>query len=133
MSRLVAIWNKLRGVKPVTRFRDRKTAARRIWEALQGVRRLVARAAKKDRAIPPRRLTKAAAVIAQMGAPAGVSLKAIMTMTGWQAHTVRGFVSGHLTKRLGLGVRSFKRDGERIYQILGHTRGERIDLLKRRD
>lgn len=35
MKRLVAIWNHLPGVQPVTRFTDRKTAVARIWRAIQ--------------------------------------------------------------------------------------------------
>lgn len=31
-----------------------------------------------------------------------------MTATGWHAHTVRGFISGTLTKNLGLKVESFR-------------------------
>jgi hypothetical protein len=48
----------------------------------------------------------------------GVTLREIRTKTGWQAHTVRGFVSGTLSKKLGLKVESFKSDGaERTYRI----------------
>jgi hypothetical protein len=35
MLRLVAIWNRLPGVKPVRKFTDRSTALRRIWAAIQ--------------------------------------------------------------------------------------------------
>jgi hypothetical protein len=40
-----------------------------------------------------------------------------MAMTGWQSHSVRGFISAQLTKKLGLRVQSFTRDGERVYRI----------------
>jgi len=56
-------------------------------------------------------------VIALLERPAGASLKAIMSATGWQAHSVRGFISGQLGKRLGFRVKSFERDGERVYAI----------------
>lgn len=41
-----------------------------------------------------------------------------MKATGWQAHSVRGFVSGTLGKRMGLVVESAKReDGQRVYRL----------------
>jgi hypothetical protein len=42
-----------------------------------------------------------------------------MRETGWQAHSVRGFISGQLGKKMGLQVRSFQQDGERVYGIRG--------------
>jgi hypothetical protein len=54
-----------------------------------------------------------------MRQPKGGTLKAIMRATGWQAHSVRGFISGQLVKKMGLGVGSFARDGERVYIIKG--------------
>ena len=41
-----------------------------------------------------------------------------MKATGWQAHTVRGFVSGTLIKKHGLKVESFRsEDKERTYRV----------------
>jgi Protein of unknown function (DUF3489) len=41
-----------------------------------------------------------------------------MKATGWQAHSVRGFISGALGKKMGLKVDSVRReDGERVYSI----------------
>jgi hypothetical protein len=58
-------------------------------------------------------------VIELLRQPTGASLKAIMVAIGWQAHSVRGFISGQLGKKMGLRVRSFQRDGERVYAIKG--------------
>ena len=41
-----------------------------------------------------------------------------MKATGWQPHSVRGFLSGTIGKKMGLVVRSTKGDsGERSYSI----------------
>jgi hypothetical protein len=41
-----------------------------------------------------------------------------MRATGWQAHSVRGFLSGSLGKKMGLMVESFKNpQGERTYRL----------------
>ena len=42
MGRMVEIWNSLAGVKPVTKFANRKVATERIWKALQGLGALAA-------------------------------------------------------------------------------------------
>ena len=52
--------------------------------------------------------------------PGGATLKGIMAATGWQAHSVRGFISGTLGKKLGLAVESAKgENGERTYSLKG--------------
>jgi hypothetical protein len=43
-----------------------------------------------------------------------------MKPTGWQAHSVRGFLSGTLGKKMGLTVTSAKADdAERRYSVKG--------------
>ena len=50
--------------------------------------------------------------------PGGASLKEIMKATEWQAHSVRGFLSGTLRMKLGLTIESKKSDdGERTYSV----------------
>jgi len=45
-------------------------------------------------------------------------LQHLMRKTGWQAHSVRGFISGALGKKLRLKLESFKNSrGERAYRI----------------
>ena len=49
----------------------------------------------------------------------GATLAEIAKATDWQNHSIRGFVSGHVTKKLGLKVESTKSEaGERTYRIL---------------
>jgi Protein of unknown function (DUF3489) len=48
----------------------------------------------------------------------GVTAKELMAATGWQPHSVRGFISGTVGKKMGLSVVSSKNDsGERTYTI----------------
>jgi hypothetical protein len=46
-----------------------------------------------------------------------------MFVDGWQAHSVRGFLSGELKKKMGLRVQSAKHsDGVRTYRLTRHDR-----------
>lgn len=63
--------------------------------------------------------SKKAKVLDLMRRKQGATLKEIMKATGWQPHTVRGFVSGTLIKKQGLKVESFRsEEKERTYRIL---------------
>lgn len=62
--------------------------------------------------------SKAARVLDLLKRPHGVTLKELMKATGWQAHSVRGFLSGSVGKKMGLAITSVKgEDGERTYAI----------------
>lgn len=49
--------------------------------------------------------------------PKGATLDAVGEATGWQKHSVRGFLSAVVRKKLGLSLKSEKIDGERRYRI----------------
>ena len=51
--------------------------------------------------------------------PTGATIAAMMKATGWQQHSVRGFLAGVVRKRLKLKLSSKKVDGNRVYQIAG--------------
>jgi hypothetical protein len=132
-SRLVAIWNTLPGVTAVKKFADHKTAVRRIWEKvhlLEGntaaptaacapKRRAAGKAHKgRQKAATGRENTKCGQVIGLLKRAKGATLTEMMERTGWQAHTVRGFISAVLGKRMELTVESTRRaDGARVYKI----------------
>jgi hypothetical protein len=50
--------------------------------------------------------------------PDGATLDDLMVATEWQAHSVRGFLSGVISKKLGMEVLSTRRpDGLRAYRV----------------
>ena len=136
-TRLVAVWNSLPGVQAVKKFKDRPTGADRIWQALQGQRPhalpdgvlLAPPAATKkpqpgkqaraeQEAPSARQGSKSARILDLIQQPDGATLAAIMEATGWQPHSVRGFVSGTLGRKMGLRIESARReDGQRVYTL----------------
>ena len=63
--------------------------------------------------------SKAATVLNLMRRKEGATLAEIANATDWQNHSIRGFVSGHVTKKLGLKVESTRSEtGERTYRIV---------------
>jgi Protein of unknown function (DUF3489) len=68
--------------------------------------------------------SKQSRVIAMLRSPAGATIDAIMKTTGWQQHSVRGFLAGVVRKRLNLKLSSEKVDGNRIYQIKSSDGGK---------
>ncbi len=63
--------------------------------------------------------SKQAAVINMLRAPTGATIGAMMQSTGWQQHSVRGFLAGVVRKKLKLKLNSKKIEGARIYCIDG--------------
>jgi len=62
--------------------------------------------------------TKKLAILALLRRPEGATLWELMQATGWQAHSVRGFLSGSLGKKGGYHVARIKRDnGARAYRL----------------
>jgi hypothetical protein len=144
MSRFVEIWNGIPGQSPVKKFQDRKKAVARVWAAIQPLagngapeepaapkpeptRKAVkpAKKGKPAKKTPGRatsdkvsdRSNKKAEVIAMMTRGRGATLAEIMEATGWQKHTVRGFVS-ILGSKGGQSIESSKNAaGERTYKI----------------
>jgi hypothetical protein len=74
----------------------------------------------KKKTAGPRQASKAALVLGLLKRSGGAGLKELMKATGWQAHSVRGFLSGTLGKKMGLTVTSAKAENEeRRYSVKG--------------
>jgi len=66
-----------------------------------------------------RKGTKQETLIEMLRAEGGATIVEIVEATGWQAHTVRGAMSGALKKKLGLTITSEKIEGRgRTYMIV---------------
>jgi uncharacterized protein DUF3489 len=66
----------------------------------------------------PRAESKVAKILALIRRPKGATLAELAKLTGWQNHSIRGFLSGTVGKKMGLTVESAKReDGVRVYSI----------------
>ncbi|MEM7024093.1 MAG: DUF3489 domain-containing protein [Pseudomonadota bacterium] len=63
-------------------------------------------------------MTKQQVCLELLGRPEGACVEELQAATGWQAHSVRGFLSGTVKKKLGLTLSSDRTgDGPRRYRI----------------
>lgn len=76
--------------------------------------------------------SKQSRVITMLSSAKGATIDAMMKITGWQQHSVRGFLAGVVRKRLKLNLDSAVVDGTRVYHVShlakansGASRGKR--------
>jgi hypothetical protein len=73
---------------------------------------------KTSKAGTPREGSKKDIVLDLLRRKEGATMAEVIAKTGWMPHSVRGFISGQLTKKMGLKIESSKNDaGERTYRL----------------
>ena len=83
---------------------------------------VVKRSPKVEKKSPPKITEvsgKLGKVVTLLKRSKGVTIAELMKATGWQAHSVRGAISGTIKKKLKLAVLSEKADDVRTYRIKG--------------
>ena len=67
--------------------------------------------------------TKAELILKKLRTAKGVSIDMLIAETGWQAHSVRGFLSAVVKKKLALNLVSENgKDGARRYRVVSHVK-----------
>ena len=74
-----------------------------------------AQVAGKSPTLP--RVTKADIVIGLLARPAGATIAQMCEATGWQQHSVRGFLAGTVKKKPGVTLSSDKTEAGRVYRL----------------
>lgn len=100
----------------------KKAAAPKPTSATSGLRGPAAKASDSGSTPKPSKPdagTKQSRVLSMLRSPEGATIAAMMQATGWQQHSVRGFLAGVVRKRLKLKLASKKVDGTRVYLIAG--------------
>ena len=73
---------------------------------------------KVARTAKTRAHSKQMRIVGLLSRPSGATIAGIMQSTGWQPHSVRGFLAAVVRKKLELRLESEKSDGERVYRIV---------------
>jgi Protein of unknown function (DUF3489) len=79
------------------------------------VRAKLAKSEKNSKDI--RQGSKTAKVLHLLKRPSGATGTDLMKATGWQAHSVRGFISGVLGRKMGFKIKSAVENGARRYKL----------------
>jgi hypothetical protein len=100
--------------------KNRKTSRKEIGPVppQKPVRQRTSRKVEKAEKSKGRSSSKQAKVVDLLRRADGASIEEMMKATGWQAHSVRGVISGALKKKRGLAIISEKsKAGDRRYRI----------------
>jgi hypothetical protein len=105
---------------PVPMKRTTKSGRKRPQKASSGTADSKATGSAKPSDADPKG-NKTELVLKKLRSTKGTTIAAVMEATGWQAHSVRGFLSAVVRKKLGLTlVSEISKDGVRRYRVAEH-------------
>ncbi|MDX2154032.1 MAG: DUF3489 domain-containing protein [Bryobacteraceae bacterium] len=100
------------GKEPVKRFMNREAGMKRLWGLIQELPVTPQHALPSATAdVANKQASKKDTVLRMVQQPAGATLDEIMSATGWQAHSVRGFLS---VQRKEYDIERIKRTDEQL-------------------
>jgi hypothetical protein len=95
-----------------------KAAPKKAAKTGAGASKKAAKPNTAKTAAAPRAESKGAKILEMIARAKGATLAEIMKATGWQAHSVRGFIST-ASKKHGITIESSKSEsGDRVYKIV---------------
>jgi len=110
---------RLTGQKTSSRNRSARAAERKATKPKAGSR---STAGQQQRSPETKRAeSKQARIVAMLRSASGATIQAMTNATGWQQHSVRGFLAGVVRKRLGLNLVSAAAEDGRVYRIVDRT------------
>ena len=120
---------KSKSKRQITSHSDRKKAVgREAHTSAHRVAKLTPSTQPATRQLPQsssptkaRSESKQARIIAMLRTPSGATIAAMMQATGWQQHSVRGFLASVVRKKLGLNLVSEPSESGRVYRIIDGT------------
>ena len=103
----------------MTKTKTSPAPTRRKVSATGNAPKATAKAAKAAPAPKTKSPSKGDVLINMLSRPDGATIAAMMEATGWQQHSLRGFLAGTVKKKLGHSLISQKEDRGRVYRISG--------------
>jgi hypothetical protein len=103
---------------PAIQQKRKATATKKTKGATATKRAGKATNAKAPRSTKPTDASKKERILELLRRKEGATIADIAKATDWQNHSIRGFLGGTITKKMGLSLESSKEEGgERVYRI----------------
>ena len=103
--------------KTKTRNSVKRTNARKAGQLKSATEPATHQQPRSVSQLTARRESKKTHLVAMLRAPGGATIEAMARAAKWQRHSVRGFLSGVVRKKLGLNLISAAGDSGRVYRI----------------